>query len=67
MSQGVPQGAPTSCSVSTLCLRPLERKYDAVMYSDDGLIFFDKGVEVDKDPEITNRAYGVLQNEAKSG
>lgn len=34
---GVPQGAPTSCSVATLCLRDIERRMESVLYADDGV------------------------------
>lgn len=34
---GVPQGAPTSCSVATLCLRDIEKRLKAVLYADDGV------------------------------
>lgn len=34
---GVPQGAPTSCSVATLCLRDVESRMKSVLYADDGV------------------------------
>jgi len=34
---GVPQGAPTSCSVATLCLREIETRMKSVLYADDGV------------------------------
>jgi len=59
---GVPQGAPTSCSTSTLALKPLERRHpSSVLYADDGLIACD-----DK-PIITDPVVGIEENAAKSG
>jgi len=36
---GVPQGAPTSCGLATLALRPMMEEVDCVLYADDGLYF----------------------------
>jgi hypothetical protein len=36
---GVPQGAPTSCGLATLALRPMIEEVDCVLYADDGLYF----------------------------
>lgn len=36
-TEGVPQGAPTSCSIATLCLRDIELRMKCVLYADDGI------------------------------
>jgi len=62
IGRGVPQGAPTSCSTSTLALKELERKYpSSVFYADDGLI------ACSKKPVITSELHGIEENELKSG
>lgn len=35
----MPQGAPTSCGLATLALRPMMEEVDCVLYADDGLYF----------------------------
>jgi len=42
--KGVPQGAPTSCSLATLSLRYLEKLYKLLIYADD-VIYFPKEVK----------------------
>jgi hypothetical protein len=52
---GVPQGAPTSCSVATLCLRDIETRMKSVLYADDGVYSpetsSDTEIEKVEDPE----------------
>lgn len=52
---GVPQGAPTSCSVATLCLRDIETRLKSVLYADDGVYSpetsSDSEIEKVEDPE----------------
>lgn len=60
-TEGVPQGAPTSCSTATLALRPGESRVDGVRYADDGVYIgkieeclpkledYEMGIEVNKD------------------
>lgn len=60
---GVPQGAPTSCSLSTLVLREIERQVKCVIYADDLIIFPKEG----EDPEqILSSIPGVAINKEKS-
>lgn len=63
---GVPQGAPTSCSLATLCLRHVERMIKSVIYADD-LMVFPKSSSTDPKKIIHNETYGALVNEDKSG
>jgi len=62
---GVPQGAPTSCSLATLALRPLERQEDILCYADD-VIYFPKSSSVDAPYVLTRPEMGIVVNEAKS-
>jgi len=61
---GVPQGAPTSCSVATLCLRDIEKRIRSVLYADDGVYApktsSDSEIEKVEDPEK-----GVMLNKDK--
>lgn len=61
---GVPQGAPTSCSVATLCLRAIEERMKSVLYADDGVYSpetsLDSEVGKVEDPER-----GVMLNPKK--
>jgi len=43
--KGVPQGAPISCSLATLTLRPLENDEDILLYADDVLGFPDSTIQ----------------------
>jgi len=63
--RGVPQGAPTSCSVATLALRRLESLYDILFYADDVFYFPDSST---RDPieDLTDKRYGLIVNEKKS-
>lgn len=63
--QGVPQGAPTSCSLATLALRSIEAKLDVVIYADD-LICFPESSDWNPTKELTDVVYGIELNEAKS-
>jgi hypothetical protein len=45
--RGVPQGAPTSCSLATLAFRPNIEKLNVVIYADDLIYFPDRA---DADP-----------------
>lgn len=60
---GVPQGAPTSCSLATLVLRRIEKQVKCVIYADDLIIFPNKG----QDPEaILSAIPGIELNKSKS-
>lgn len=61
---GVPQGAPTSCSLATLALRPLERLIDCVLYADDG-VYAPHTSDVDPVVVVSNPAFGVQANPKK--
>lgn len=63
--QGVPQGAPTSCSLATLALRPLERKYNIVIYADD-VIYFPESSDCNPYNDLTDLVYGIELNQDKS-
>lgn len=63
---GVPQGAATSCSLSTVSLRELfEERFPGrlTMYADDGVCFPENGKE---DPDLSIPAGGILKSEEKS-
>lgn len=62
---GVPQGAPTSCSTATLALRFLERKLDILFYADD-VIYFPKSSTVDPIRDLSMPMYGLKVNKEKS-
>jgi len=64
-SHGVPQGAPTSCSLATLALRPLEKRLDVIIYADD-VIYFPERSDVDPYKELTDLKYGIELNVDKS-
>lgn len=62
--KGVPQGAATSCGLSTLNLDQLYKNNPGlIMYADDGLAF-PSSVE---EPPLSCEAAGVTQNHEKSG
>jgi len=63
--QGVPQGAPTSCSLATLALRWLERQYKIIIYADD-VIYCPKSADSDPVKDLNNELYGIELNEKKS-
>jgi len=65
--RGVPQGAPTSCSLATLALRFIEEKRDVVIYADD-IIFFPNKLESEHDPAwvLEDSSMGVRCNKEKS-
>lgn len=62
---GVPQGAPTSCSLATLALRSLESKYDVVIYADD-IIYFPTSDTCDPVKDLADSFYGIEVNVKKS-
>jgi len=62
---GVPQGAPTSCSLATLALRSLESKYDVIIYADD-IIYFPETDTGDPYKDLTDTFYGIEVNYSKS-
>jgi hypothetical protein len=64
-SEGVPQGAPTSCSLSTISLRGIERKYDILAYADD-IIYFPKSSDVDPIKDLSSDQLGLKVKESKS-
>jgi len=61
---GVPQGAPTSCSLATLALRPLEQLIDCVLYADDG-VYAPHTSDVDPVVVVSNPVFGVQANPKK--
>jgi len=74
---GVPQGAATSCSLSTISIHEvtdsgnIERKLapnhgGIVMYADDGVIFLESSDDLSKVLEMFSNS-GVSINESKSG
>jgi len=71
MLKGVPQGAPTSCSLATLALRPLEEKVkesrveDLVLYADD-VIYFPEDANADPIERLENPKMGIKVNKEKS-
>jgi len=63
IEKGVPQGAATSCGLSTLNLNSLfERMRKLTMYADDGLSFPKGGIEV----KATDREAGIEEADNKS-
>jgi len=62
---GVPQGAPTSCSTATLPLRFLEAKYELLLYADD-VIYFPKSADSNPERELTIPQLGLRVNPSKS-
>jgi len=62
---GVPQGAPTSCSLATLVLRVLEAADDLIIYADD-VIFFPKSSSSNCAQYLSMPKMGVMVNESKS-
>lgn len=62
---GVPQGAPTSCSLATLALRSLESKYDVIIYADD-IIYFPSDDEGNPFEDLNDIFYGIEVNMEKS-
>lgn len=64
--EGVPQGAATSCSLSTVAISPVTAMESVVMYADDGVAFLKSELDL---REILIGFYdaGVELNEAKSG
>jgi hypothetical protein len=64
-SEGVPQGAATSCSSSTIALRGIEKKYDVLIYADD-IIYFPNSSSADPTIDLGDYSKGLVVNEAKS-
>jgi hypothetical protein len=64
--EGVPQGAATSCSLSTMAISPVTMMESVVMYADDGMAFLKSELDL---REILIGFYdaGVELNELKSG
>jgi hypothetical protein len=62
---GVPQGAPTSCSLATLSLRDLERDKKVLLYADD-IIYFPENSQEDPKVALENQARGREVNTDKS-
>jgi len=63
--KGVPQGAPTSCSIATLALRGIEEKLDVIIYADD-IIYFPSSSDVDPVKDLSDPDRGLIINEDKS-
>ena len=62
--QGVPQGAPTSCSTATLALRHLDN-LDCLFYADD-VIYFPKSSDCDPYMDLTKLVWGLRISREKS-
>lgn len=62
--EGVPQGAPTSCSLATLVLRFLNH-LDVILYADD-VIYFPKTSNCDPVKDLTFWCWGLFVHEEKS-
>jgi len=64
---GVPQGAPTSCSIATLTLRPLEKEQEGrlVIYADD-IVYFPKNSKENPIETLENPEMGIKVNAKKS-
>jgi hypothetical protein len=65
MLKGVPQGAPTSCSLATLALRRLEAKLKVLIYADD-IIYFPSDGKADHAQALTDEHLGLQVQPAKS-
>lgn len=63
--RGVPQGAPTSCSIATLALRFIENKLDVIIYADD-VIYFPKDSSQDPAWVLEDSSMGIRVNKEKS-
>jgi hypothetical protein len=63
--KGVPQGAPTSCSLATLSLRYLEKLYKILFYADD-VIYFPKDPNADHVRALSDFNRGLIVHEGKS-
>lgn len=63
--EGVPQGAPTSCSVATLALRDIESRLDVIIYADD-IIYFPEDGYCDPIKDLSDEERGLIINEDKS-
>jgi len=62
---GVPQGAPTSCSLATLALRDLESKLNLIIYADD-VIYFPIKAEDDHAARLSDLSMGLKVSLKKS-
>lgn len=65
MLKGVPQGAPTSCSLATLALRKLEAKLKVLFYADD-VFYFPKQAEGDHAKALSDEELGLIIQPTKS-
>lgn len=64
VTNGVPQGASTSCGLATYNLKELFKKYkELIMYADDGILCR----EDPSTPDFSIKKAGVYQEPAKSG
>jgi len=63
--RGVPQGAPISCSLATLALRPVERGMKCLAYADDTLLFPKRGT-TDPRRVLSQPLYGLVVREDRS-
>lgn len=62
---GVPQGAPTSCSLATLVLRKLSERCKVLLYADD-VIYFPKEADDDHALNISSKYLGLIVAHNKS-
>jgi hypothetical protein len=65
MLKGVPQGAPTSCSLATLALRRLEEKLKVLFYADD-VFYFPEKAEGDHAKALEDEDLGLIIQPSKS-
>lgn len=63
---GVPQGAPTSCSLATLALRRLEAKLKKILFYADDVIYFPNSLEDDPIIALTDKELGIEVQPSKS-
>ena len=61
--KGVPQGAPTSCGLSTMNLREVLLENNVIMYADDGILFTETHTE---EPEVSKPEAGIIKSPGKS-
>lgn len=66
MLKGVPQGAPTSCSLATLALRRLESRLRKVLFYADDVFYFPANPEDDHLKALTDEELGIVVQPKKS-
>lgn len=64
--RGVPQGAPTSCSLATLVLRNLTARLKNILFYADDVFYFPKDPDADHVKDLTDTYIGVHVQPSKS-